>query len=99
MIDLVFIINPSRNCKRLPSQFEGMAIFHLVPGRSRPTFEMELGECNEPRSTDSVSGAAKRHQIQSGAKPHHGTRVDSAGRRGEAPGPARHSACQPAPSP
>ena len=37
--------------------------------------------------------------IQSGAKPHHGTRVDSAGHRGEAPGPARHSACQPAPSP
>ena len=37
--------------------------------------------------------------IQSGAKPHHGTRVDSAAPRGEAPGAARHSAIQPAPSP
>ena len=40
-----------------------------------------------------------RGTIQSGAKPHHGTRVDSADPRGEAPGTARHSACQPAPSP
>ena len=40
-----------------------------------------------------------RGTILSGAKPHHGTRVDSADPRGEAPGSARHSAMQPAPSP
>ena len=37
--------------------------------------------------------------VQGGAKPHHGTRVDSADPRGVAPGAARHSAIQPAPSP